>query len=440
MPQYMRNAVLPTDRKIGVASAMGVIMGNMVGTGIFTTTGLMLADFNNPWSILMVWLVGGLVAICGALTYAEISVAIPENGGEYLYLSRLFHPFLGFLSGWISFIVGFSASIAAVAVVFAEYMQSVFPDFPLIPGAILAVIIFSMIHLWNVRLGVKLHDFFTGILVLLILALIAGGIYAAFVLDTNKALLLQAPEVRTLISPSFATALILVMYAYSGWNAAAYLGGEVKEPARALPTALIGGALLVTALYAGLNVFYLMAVSTDQLAGRVEIAHIATKGVFGADWGKWVSILVSLACLSSLSAMTMTGPRVYYKMGEDFTFFRLLAKRIKGGPPFIAILLQALLAILLILTFAFETILTYIGFTLSLFAGLTVASVFILRKKQRSHHQSYKTLGYPVTPLFFIVVMTWMVVHALVSKPLAAFTGLGTIAVGALIYWGISKQ
>ncbi len=440
MVRQARQVFHNPTRKIGFSTALTVIIGNMIGTGIFTTTGLMLADFTNPLAILIAWIVGGLVALCGSMTYAELSVAMPESGGEFLYLSRLYHPALGFLSGWISLIAGFSAPIAAVAVGFAEYMESVYSSFPILPGAIGAVLIFSVLHLWHVWFGGKLHDFFTGVLLILILTLITVGIYGALQWDTYSHNFFKIPDWQTLLSPSFATGLILVMYAYSGWNAAAYLGGEVKNPQRTLPLALIWGTLIVTVLYTGLNVFYLMAAHPEKLAGNVEIAHIATKTVIGEKSGKWVSVLVSLACLSSLSAMIMTGPRVYQKMGEDFKTFQFLAKRRANGAPFLAVSLQALVAILLIVTFTFETILTYIGFTLSLFAGLTVAAVFLLRKNYGAKSGGYKTWGYPFVPLFFLLVMAWMVGHALYDKPIASIAGLGTVGVGGLIYWFVRDR
>ena len=417
--------------------ALSIVVANMIGTGIFTTTGLLLADISNPLAVLIAWVVGGLVALCGALTYAELGVAMPESGGEYHYLSKLFHPALGFLSGWISLIVGFSAPIAAVAIAFAEYSKNLYSGLAVVPTAIAVVILFSIFHLFSVRTGGRIHSAFTWIKVVLIIGIIAGGI--AMTPEKQPELTFTAMNWNDLVSPAFATGLILVMYSYSGWNAAAYLGGEIRNPGRNIPMALIIGTVLVTLLYAGLNYFYLAAVPSSALSGKVEVAHIVGQEIFGPETGLIVTVVVALACLSSVSGMIMTGPRVYQKIGEDHPTFRLLDKRSKGDSPYVAILLQMAVAIVMILTFSFQTILTYVGFTLSLFAGLAVAGIFVLRQRNNLSGQRYKTWGYPVVPIVFLLVMAWMIAHSLFNKPLAALTGLGTMAVGAVIYF-IGRQ
>lgn len=245
------NAGNSETRILGLATALSIVIANMIGTGIFTTTGFLVEDIKEPFPVLVTWMVGGLIALCGALTYAELGAAMPRSGGEYHYLSRLYHPLAGFLSGWISMVAGFSAPIAAVAVAFAKYLHVVLPQFPVTPGALLAVAIFSFFHWKNVKLGGHIQNYITWLKVLLILALIIGGIIAV---PKNEFYLSPSPgEWDIFFNPAFATGLIYVMYSYSGWNAAAYLGGEIKRPSRNLPMALIGGTLIVTLLYAGLK-------------------------------------------------------------------------------------------------------------------------------------------------------------------------------------------
>ncbi|MFO8054960.1 MAG: amino acid permease [Bacteroidales bacterium] len=424
-------------RILGLTTALSLVVANMVGTGLFTTTGFLIEDLQHPLSVLFAWLAGGIVALCGALTYAELGAALPRSGGEYHYLSRLFHPMAGFLAGWISLIVGFSAPVAAVAIAFSSYLKSVLPELHVISLSLAIVTLFSALHIWNVKYGGKVQNIITALQVILILLLLLGGTLATS--EANKSLNLPAFEAKSIISPAFATGLILVMYAYSGWNAAAYLGGEIRNPAKNLPKALIGGTFIVTLLYLAVNYFFLTAVPPGSIAGKVEVGHYVAEEIFGAEGGKIISIMIAIFLLSSLSSMIMAGPRVYQMIGEDYRLFRSLSRTSKGGAPYLAIILQMAIAMVLIITFTFETILVYVGFTLSLFAGLTVTGIFILRLKDLNT-TTYKTWGYPFTPVIFLLIMGWMVVHTLIEKPEASFAGIGTLLAGILIYYVSRKK
>jgi len=436
MKNYSAKNTSSSFRVLGSATALSIVVANMIGTGIFTTTGFLIEDLQNPLTILISWLVGGLVALCGALTYAELGIRMPRSGGEYHYLSRLFHPAVGFLAGWISLVVGFSAPVAAVAVAFSRYLGSVFEALPVIPVALLVVLIFSLLHLWNVKFGGRVQNIITWLKVLLILALIIGGFIVAP--GDNSSAAISTFSIDEVVSPFFATGLIFVMYAYSGWNAAAYLGGEIKNPSRNIPMALIGGTMLVTLLYLALNYFYLTAVPAESISGKVEVAHFVAKAIFGTEGGKLISLLIAVFLMSTLSSMVMAGPRVYQVVGEDYKLFKILSRKSKGGAPYMAVILQMVIAMILILTFTFETILIYVGFTLSLFAGLTVSGIFRLRRKH-GKTANYKTWGYPVTPVVFLLIMGWMIVHTLSTKPLASLAGVGTLAIGLILYF-ISRK
>lgn len=421
-----------TLRKISGTVAMSLVVANMIGTGIFTTTGLLIEDLGNPMIVLLAWLVGGIAALAGALTYAELGVRMPQSGGEYLYLSKLYHPALGFVAAWISLIVGFAAPVAAVAVAFANYLQGVFPGLPVIATALLAVAAFSGLHLWSVKTGGAVQNIITWLKVILILGFIAGGLIVAAP-ENSTPVLSVAPEKDAIFSSVFASSLILVMYSYSGWNAAAYVGGEIRNPAKSLPLALVGGTLLVIAIYLAMNYMFLSSVPEQIISGKVEAGHYVANEIFGKAGGHVVSLLISGFLLSTLSSMIMAGPRVYKAVGEDYRLFRRLAKTSSTGAPYYAVLLQMAVAALLIVTFTFETILVYTGFTLSLFAGLTVGGLFILRKRY-GKGKSYKNPAYPAAPVVFIIITLWMIAHALVNQPMASVAGLATIAAGLLLY------
>lgn len=421
-----------SQRVLGTETVLSVVIANMIGTGIFTTTGFLIDEISHPVTILIAWLVGGLVALCGALAYAELGVRMPRSGGEYHYLTRLFHPAVGFLAGWVSLIVGFSAPAAAVSVAFAKYLAGVFPHLPVIPVALAAVVTFSIVHLRDVKFGGRIQYIITALKVVLLVAFITGGIILTP--EGNQHTAFPDFAISELFSPAFAIGLIFVMYAYSGWNAAAYLGGEIKNPGRSLPVALIGGTLIVTLLYLALNFLFMTAVPIESLAGKVEVGHYVAGAIFGSSGGAVISLLIAVFLLSTLSSMIMAGPRVYQVVGEDYPLFRILSRKTKGGAPYMAVLLQMAVAMILIVTFAFETILVYVGFTLSLFAALTVYGVFVLRRKQ-GRKGGYTTWGYPFTPVLFLLIMGWMVAHTFINKPLASVTGLLTLVAGLLVYY-----
>ncbi|MFW5975107.1 MAG: APC family permease [Bacteroidota bacterium] len=421
-----------TLRKISGTVAMSLVIANMIGTGVFTTTGLLIEDLGNPLLVLLAWLIGGIAALAGALTYAELGVRMPQSGGEYLYLSKLYHPALGFVAGWISLIVGFAAPVAAVAVAFANYLLAVFPDLPIIATALLAVAGFSGLHLWSVKAGGFVQNIITWMKVVLIVGFIVGGIIWASP-ENSKPAFNMAFDNNAIFSSVFASSLILVMYSYSGWNAAAYVGGVIKNPSKNLPMALVGGTVIVIIIYLAMNYMFLSSVPQDVISGKVEAGHYVAGEIFGVSGAVVVSLLISGFLLSTLSSMIMAGPRIYKAVGEDYRLFRFLAKTSRYGAPYYAVLLQFIVASFLIISFTFETILVYTGFTLSLFSGLTVGGIFILRRRT-GKSKTYENRSYPVAPVLFIIFTLWMVIHVLINQPLASVAGLTTIAAGWVLY------
>jgi APA family basic amino acid/polyamine antiporter len=421
----------PTEqplRRFGVLTATALVVANMVGTGVFATTGVILDDVPSAPAMLACWLVAGLAAFSGALAYAELGAAMPCSGGEYYFLSRLFHPALGFVAAWSSLIVGFSAPLAAIAIVFDEYLRAVVPMPPLLTGALL-VITLSAVNAWRVSAGAGVQNLFTIAKVVLIVGFIVVGL--AFV-DSARLSAAERPFGESVTSPGFAVALLEISFAYTGWNAAAYVAGEVREPARVLPVALGLGTLLVTVLYIGLNAVFLAAAPLSELTGQVAVAQVAAVHLWGERGGAVVSVIIAAGLLSTANAIVVTGPRVYEAVGKDLRRLSWLARRRRQGGPRAAIALQALVA-LAMMSAPFENLLFYIGFTLSIFAALTVLGVYRLRRRA-DLPRPYQMPGYPVTPALFVALAVWMAIHGVIERPLSALAGLGTVLLGWLVY------
>jgi len=437
-------------REIGLFSATILVIANMVGTGIFTTSGFIMEELGNPQAMLLCWLVGGVFALCGALCYGELGAMFPRAGGEYVFLRESFGKGVGFLSGWISLIVGFSAPIAAAAIAFATYFFRILPASfsakftapfleigilsisPITMLATTVIIIFSLIHYHSVFLGARVQNSLTVFKIGLIIVFVTAGFCMGNGSTENFS---QGLEISLIFQDKFAISLIFITFAYSGWNAAAYLGGEIKNPTRNIPLALFTGTALVVCLYLLLNIVYIYALSPGEMSGTLEVGTKSAVSLFGDNISRYFSGAIAIGILSVLSAMIMAGPRVYYAMARDGVFFELFGKvnALRQTPVF-AILLQAVIAIIMVITASFDKLLLYIGFTLSLCAMLTVVGMMLLRIKKPDLKRSYKTLGYPVTPLLFILGNLWIIYFCIKSRPITSLFGLGTIGLGVLFY------
>jgi APA family basic amino acid/polyamine antiporter len=426
------------QRRLGAWTGTLLIVASMIGTGVFTTTGILLAAFDSPTAVLACWAVGGLLALTGALSYAELATALPYNGGEFLFLSRIFHPAVGFVAGAASLIVGFAAPIAASAIAFSFYIDRVFPG---APGPLLAIALIvglSFIHAWRVDAGSRFQNWFTSGKIMLIVLFVAAGLWQG---DANLAFRATDGGLGTaLSSPGFAVGLVLVSFAYTGWNASIYIAGELDNPGRNLPLSLIAGTVIVTVLYVLLNIVFLSAASTDELTGVVEIGHVAAVGLFGESAARLLSALIAVGLISTIGAFIMTGPRVLEAMGESFPRLGFLAGRRADRGPAPAIVLQAAIALTMVLTSSFEALLTYIGFTLSLFAMLTVIGLFVLRVREPDLPRPYRVWGYPVTPLLAIGLMGWMIGQTIMERPAVAGAGGLTVAMGFISFWLVGRN
>ena len=425
-----------SSRPVTLGPAIAVVVGNMVGTGVFTSLGYQLVDIQSGFVLMLLWGLGGGCALCGALCYGELAAAFPRSGGEYHLLSRVYHPLLGFLAGWISVTVGFAAPIALGAMAFGTYFSSALSfEGEAWPVALSVAVVLGVagIHLRPIRLGARFQSIFTALKALCIVVLVV----ACFLLGEGQEIsfLPREGDFALLFSAEFAIALVFVMYAYTGWNAATYIVDEVRDPQRTVPRALLVGTTLVTLLYIGLNGGFLYSAPIDSMKGEIEVAKVAADHVLGETGGRMMAGFISFGLISMLSASIWVGPRVAQRMGEDFRGLHLLARKSRSGIPANAVLLQAGIAVALILTSSFEQVLVYIELLLVLFALVTVVGVFWLRICHPERARPVKAWGYPVTPALFVVINVWMIVYIVREKPEEALWGLGTLMLGGVVYF-----
>jgi len=422
---------------------IAVVIANMIGTGVFTSLGFQLIDIQSGFAILLLWALGGLIAICGSMTYAELGAALPRSGGEYNFLSKIYHPCAGFISGWISATIGFAAPTALAAITFAAYLMSIFPDIDnnwarkLAASAL--IVILAIIHSSNRKNSGRLQVAFTlikiGIIVLFCLS--------AILLTNNTQPISFAPspeDIDLIIDGSFAISLIYVSYAYTGWNAATYLSSELENPQKTLPWVLIFGTLIVTVLYILLNYVFLKVTPIESMQGKLEVGYIAAQSAFGSVAADLTGIALALLLISTVSAMTLAGPRVLQVIGEDFKILRILASSNKDKIPTNAIYIQSLIAVIFILSSSFESILVFAGFTLALNSFATVLAIFVLRKMQPEIKRPYKTFAFPFPPLIYLVLTGWTLYFVLINRPVEVLFSFMIIASGGILYLISSKK
>ncbi|MBU1054208.1 MAG: amino acid permease [Proteobacteria bacterium] len=437
-------------REIGLFSATILVVANTVGTGIFTTSGFIMSELGNPRALLFCWLCGGVFALCGALCYGELGARFPRAGGEYVFLKESFGKPVAFLSGWISLIVGFSAPIAAASIAFGTYLFQAFsiPAYNLLSlsifgytvikisslslVAIVVIILFSIVHYHSLHMGSRVQNALTILKITLVISFIVAGFFLG---KGSIGHFFETTIIETLPAEKFAVSLIFVSFAYSGWNAAAYLGGEITNPQRNIPLSLFIGTFIVIFLYLLLNAVYIYAMPPKDMGGVLEIGAKSAIFLFGENISRVFSGAISIGLLSVISAMIMTGPRIYYAMSKDRIFFNVFSRLDTAHKtPAYSIFLQAAIAVIMVVSASFETLLLYIGFTLSLFATLTVIGLMKIRTRGLESGIIYKTFGYPVTPLIFIAGNLWIIFFSIKSRPVTALLGIGTIGLGIIVY------
>jgi len=412
---------------------------------MFLLPGMLMANLHDPRLMLALWAAGGTIALCGALCYGELAAAIPKAGGEYAFLSKLVHPMAGFLSGWVSLIVGFSAPIAASAIGFVEYLARAYPGLLNIDTsastivkksvAVGVIVLFSAIHARKITFGTKIQNVLTIFKVAMILGLIIAGLVLGDG-DTNN-FTRESSGGDGVGWKAIGLSLMWIMFAYSGWNAAAYIGSEVKHPRRTLPLSLVLGTATVTALYLGFNAFLIYGIPAKEMEGVVSVAGLATLNLFGTAMERLFSVLIALAVLSSLSAFIILGPRVYYAMAQDGAFFKFAATvHDQHRVPTKAILLQCTISSVIVLSGTFDQILTFMGFALGIFPIMAVLSIFKLRREQTLE---YTMPGYPIIPIVFITAAVAMLVLSFLERPGPSLLAIATVAAGIPVYLAFKK-
>lgn len=420
------------EGKIKFPTALSVVIANMVGTGVFTSLGFQLFGISDYFALICLWLVGGVVALFGAFAYSELGASMPRSGGEYHYLSEIYHPMLGFLSGWVSATIGFAAPIAAAAWALGKYFSTVIPGFsPQLIGASVIILI-TIIQSINYSIGGGFQTVATFIKVLLILIFVVFGLFCSC--QTNVSFLPTAQSFSSIFSSPFAVSLVYVSFAYSGWNASAYIAGEMDQPKRNIPLSILAGTIIVTFLYVSLNFVFLRTAPIAEMKGINEVAFIPARYIFGENGARLISLVISILLVSTISSMVIVGPRVIQMIGEDYSVFRLLSKTNSHGIPVLAICTQSLIALVLLFSSSFDVIITYISFTLAIFTSLSVLGIFILRIKQPQLHRPYKTWGYPLTPAIFLLINFWFLYYVYQDKPGPSRIGLFIVAAGVLVY------
>lgn len=407
----------------------------MIGTGAFTSLGFQLKDMQNTISILTLWILGGVLALSGAFSYAEVGTYIRRSGGEYAFLSEIYHPLLGYLSGWISITVGFAAPIALAAIAFTEYFQ--FGGFNTKWVAIVMLAIITFIHTKNLRTSSRFQIVSTFFKVMVILGIIVSGLVLTG--STDISLEITADYYSEIKSGAFAIALIYVSYSYSGWNAAAYITDEFKTPRKSLPVALIGGTLIVTFLYTLLQFVFLKHVPMGELIGQIEVGAIATEKMLGKSISKFFSIAISTLLISGISAMVWVGPRVTSSMANQHSLWNYF-KPSNNKIPHRALWLQFAISFTLIVTGSFEQIMIYCGVLLTLSTMLVVYAVFILRfKNKEKNADTYRSPLFPLFQILYLLLSGWMIAYTIINHPYETIIGLLNLLVGMITFY-ISKR
>jgi APA family basic amino acid/polyamine antiporter len=433
------------SRDLRLSDASIIVVANMIGAGIFTTSGLLLRELGSPILMLVLWVAGGFLALCGAFCYGELGAAMPRAGGEYAYLSELYHPLLGFLTGWVSLVVGFSAPLAATAIGFSEYIARAFPALLELGGvdvavkglAVAIIAILAAIHLRGVAYGARVQNWLTGGKVFLIVAcIVVGFVFGSG--DFGNLLQTTTGGADGIDWRAVGLSLMWIMFVYSGWNSSAYMGAEIRDPRRTLPRSLIIGTGAVIGIYLGINLLFVYAAPPDDSQGVIAIGGLAASRLFGTGAERFVSIVIGFALVSSVSALIMLGPRVYYAMARDGCFFGAIGEvDPESRVPAKSIMLQCLIAVIMVLTGTFEQILTFMGFCLGIFPIAAVLGVFKLRRRP----DALRSIpAYPLPPLIFIATSVAILVLAYLERPMESSVALATVAAGIPLYYFFTRH
>lgn len=424
-------------RSVTLTTATALAVADMIGIGVFTSLGFQVIGLPSGFAVMALWIVGGLVAMCGALSYAELATAFPRSGGEYNYLSQIYNRAVGFLAGWVSSTVGFAAPVAVAAIAFGKYLTGVFPE---LPNGSVTLAAIAVVLVWSVTLiqlrGIHESATFQNASTLLKIVLIVAFIVAGLVWGKPQPISFapSMSDIGYIASAPFAIGLVFVMYSYSGWNAMTYIAGELHQPEKVLPRSILLGVLIVTLLYVGLNFIFLYTTPMAAMAGKIDVGLIAGRHIFGDSGGRVVGALICLGLVSAVSAMMWIGPRVTMVIGEDLPLLSMFARRADDGTPRIAIVFQAAMATVLLLSQSFEAVIEFIQFSLTFCSFLAVLGVVILRWTRPDLPRPYRVWAFPLTPLIFLGVTFFMMVYLVQQKPKESLAGIVMMLAGLVVY------
>jgi APA family basic amino acid/polyamine antiporter len=443
------------DRRLGSLDAAAVIVSNVIGGGILFTAPQVASIVPDPWWFLLVWAAGGILAFSGAMAYAELAAVRPRAGGEYVYLLAAFGPVAAFLTGWTSFVAGFSGAIAVSAVVFADYVGRFLPNaadrtplltipLPLVPlkvspqalTAILVIALMSWVHLRGVGPGRAVGNVLASLKVSALLLFVVAGVSLGVGSAAHFAPALTVPPGGWLL------ALVPIMFTYSGWNAASYVAEEIRDPGRNVPRALALGTGAVIVLYLALNAIYVYVFPMDALAAvRGSVLDRVADRLLGAAAGNVMGLVAIVSLAASISAMVFAGPRVYYAMARDGLFFAPAARvHPRYRTPAISIVAQAAWSAVLVLSAKADALVNYTGFAVVLFSGIAGASLFVLRRLRPDETRPFRAWGYPVAPAVFVVVSALIVLNAIWRNPIPSGAGVIIILAGLPLYWYLRRS
>ncbi|QYN50471.1 MULTISPECIES: APC family permease [Apibacter] len=418
-------------KKIGWKTATAIVLSNMVGTGVFTSLGYQVPELHNTFTIILLWTIGGILALIGAFIYAELGAHFKQSGGDYIYLSRTYHPIMGYITSWVSLIVGFSGPIALAALAMAKYLG--FENER--STAILIIIIIAVFQCFSLKVSSRFQNIFAVLKVAFIVVLILIGISISP--SPTNALLWDNSWTHEIIVPAFASSLVFVTYAYTGWNSASYIVEEIEKPKVNLPKALIIGTVFVTVSYVLVNFVFLKHASIEQMEGKEDIANIAFTNILGVRGVKWISYLIALQLVSTISGYLWVGSRVTQATAKENHLWSYLGKENKNRIPIWAVVAHTLISILIILSGKFEEIFIYTAFVLQLLSTAAVSTSLFIKKKNRV---LFKGNIFLLMPGIFLLFSFYILYFTFVNHPRESIIGLGIIGAGMTLYFFDKKR
>lgn len=420
-----------TSHQIGWKTAVAIVVSNMIGTGIFTTLGFQLTDITNTYSILLLWVIGGILALFGAFCYAELGSHFKGNGGDFIYLKETYHPLLGYLVSWISLIIGFSSPVALAALAMSKYLSAF--DFSFGNGFAIGIIFLVSLFLsFSLKASSRFHNFFTLIKVAFIVVLIILGVVLSGSGAIGNSLVFDDSWRDEIMLPAFATSLVFVTYSYTGWNSASYIAGEIKEVDKNLPKSLIVGTVFVTVCYLLVNFIMLKHAPVNQLAGKEDVMGEAANNMLGHTFGRVVNVFIALQLVATISGYLWVGSRLTQAFAKENRLWKSLSVGNRKGIPVRAVFAHAVIATLIILTGSFKEIFVYTAFILQLFASLAISTAYFIKKDQR---RIFKSNLFYVFPTVFLLFSVYILYFTFIHNSKESIIGLGIVALGIVLYW-----